>query len=341
MTKYLNNSGITHLWSKIKTYVTGYAAPKAHTHPNPLKIFYYGSNSANSNGWYKMCTISNSGYNDVNLNLLITSGYSRQATGLLYVHVRCDNTKANTIQSFKWMYRYGFDASDVYYKDNGDNTFSLFVNQKSTQYGRIQVQILTETGTSNTQKDYNWANNSTKEAAAPTGGKGAGDGATVDNATSAVTANVANVAMNAAGLSTARKLTIGSTGKNFDGTSNVSWSLSEIGAAASSHTHAISSITDLQTTLDNKQAKGEYLKAKYNPRKSIANFESYANEDSCGVIKGDGATFESGLYMYLYIKSPTEHSGKIVLFPTSSTGKIYIADYNIDSKTFTVGKTLG
>ena len=38
-------------------------------------------------------------------------------------------------------------------------------------------------------------------------------------------------------LATPRTLTIGSKGKNFDGSGNVSWSLSEIGAAASNHTH--------------------------------------------------------------------------------------------------------
>ena len=36
---------------------------------------------------------------------------------------------------------------------------------------------------------------------------------------------------------TARTITIGSTGKSVNGSANVSWSLSEIGAAASSHTH--------------------------------------------------------------------------------------------------------
>ena len=40
-------------------------------------------------------------------------------------------------------------------------------------------------------------------------------------------------------LKTARTLTIGSTGKSFNGSANVSWSLSEIGAAASSHTHKV------------------------------------------------------------------------------------------------------
>ena len=39
-------------------------------------------------------------------------------------------------------------------------------------------------------------------------------------------------------LATTRALTIGSTGKNFDGSAAVSWSLAEIGAAASSHTHS-------------------------------------------------------------------------------------------------------
>ena len=42
----------------------------------------------------------------------------------------------------------------------------------------------------------------------------------------------------AAKWTTARTLTIGSTGKSVDGSGNVSWSLSEIGAAAASHTHS-------------------------------------------------------------------------------------------------------
>jgi len=41
----------------------------------------------------------------------------------------------------------------------------------------------------------------------------------------------------ATALANARTLTIGSTGKSFNGTSNVSWTLAEIGAAAESHAH--------------------------------------------------------------------------------------------------------
>lgn len=41
----------------------------------------------------------------------------------------------------------------------------------------------------------------------------------------------------AAALSTARTITIGNTGRTFDGSANVSWTLSDIGAAASNHAH--------------------------------------------------------------------------------------------------------
>lgn len=51
---------------------------------------------------------------------------------------------------------------------------------------------------------------------------------------------------------TARTLTIGNSGKSVNGSGNVSWSLSEIGAAPSSHTHSISNITNLQSTLNGK-----------------------------------------------------------------------------------------
>jgi hypothetical protein len=49
--------------------------------------------------------------------------------------------------------------------------------------------------------------------------------------------SIAKNSATATKLATARTITIGSKGKTFDGSDNVSWSLSEIGAAASSHNH--------------------------------------------------------------------------------------------------------
>ena len=58
-------------------------------------------------------------------------------------------------------------------------------------------------------------------------------------------------ATSAVKLSTARTLTIGSTGKTFDGSANVSYTLSEIGAAASSHTHTVVNRTMVTTPIYN------------------------------------------------------------------------------------------
>lgn len=76
-------------------------------------------------------------------------------------------------------------------------------------------------------------------------------------------ASISGNAGTATKLATTRTLTIGSTGKTFDGSANVSWTLSEIGAAPSSHTHNVLSVksdnykknTDLPSTYD----RGETL----------------------------------------------------------------------------------
>lgn len=52
------------------------------------------------------------------------------------------------------------------------------------------------------------------------------------------TADSATTSSKATKLATARTLTIGSSGKTFDGSADVSWTLSEIGAAAASHSHS-------------------------------------------------------------------------------------------------------
>ena len=57
------------------------------------------------------------------------------------------------------------------------------------------------------------------------------------NLTGNVIGNLSGNASTATKLQTARTLTIGNTEKSFDGSSNVSWTLSEIGAASSGHTH--------------------------------------------------------------------------------------------------------
>ena len=159
----------------------------------PAIIGYYGSDNAGTNGWYKVCTVSQSGYSDFAINLLFTQGYSRQATGLLHVHTRCDNGTAINVQTLKWMYRYGFSAGDVKLV-TGNNTWSLYVQQTNERYGRIQVQVISKMGTSG-DTTFTLANNTTKESATP-GGTAATDGGIVAYANDAGTVNGKTVAVN-------------------------------------------------------------------------------------------------------------------------------------------------
>ena len=63
-------------------------------------------------------------------------------------------------------------------------------------------------------------------------------GLTISGTTSGTfSGSLSGNASSATKLATGRTLTIGSTGKTFDGTGNVSWTLAEIGAAAASHNH--------------------------------------------------------------------------------------------------------
>ena len=59
-------------------------------------------------------------------------------------------------------------------------------------------------------------------------------------------------------LVTPRTFTVGDTSKSFDGSSDISWTLNEIGAASQLHIHSISDITNLQTGLDSKVNISDY-----------------------------------------------------------------------------------
>ena len=139
-------------------------------------VGYYGSDSAGTSGWYKVCTVSLSGYGDNIINLLLTSGYDRQASGILHIHTRCNNSTTVYVQTLKWMFRYGFNAGDAIIT-TGSNTWSLYVYQSNAQYGRILVQVLSKSGTAGGLA-LSLSNNTTKESSTPSGTTSS-DGATV------------------------------------------------------------------------------------------------------------------------------------------------------------------
>lgn len=172
-------------WGEI-TGKPGAFNPSSHNHRDLDAIGsvgYYGSDVANSNGWYKVYSTTLTGYNDHVARLSIVSGYNPYASGLLILHLRCNNTTSLNVQQLIWETRQGFNADDVIINTNG-NTWTLYLKITNTQYGRVKIRVLESTSTVN-----NWSislsNNNTKESTNPKATATAKDGAIVNYANSA------------------------------------------------------------------------------------------------------------------------------------------------------------
>lgn len=172
-------------WGEI-TGKPGAFNPSSHNHRDLDAIGsvgYYGSDVANSNGWYKVYSTTLTGYNDHVARLSIVSGYNPYASGLLILHLRCNNTTSLNVQQLIWETRQGFNADDVIINTNG-NTWTLYLKITNTQYGRVKIRVLESTSTVN-----NWSislsNNTTKESTNPKATATAKDGAIVNYANSA------------------------------------------------------------------------------------------------------------------------------------------------------------
>ena len=165
---------------------SNYAAPLSHTHRDIDQIGnvgYYGSDEANSDGWYKIYSGTLTGHADRVARLSIVRGYGR-GHGIVLFHLRCDNSSSIKIHDLLWETRYKLDEKHIAIKTNG-NEYGIYVYQSSTQWGRIKVRVLESCGTSSSWT-MTLSNNSTKESSfTPTvTGK---DGSTVAKATEATT----------------------------------------------------------------------------------------------------------------------------------------------------------
>ena len=163
-----------------------YAAPLSHAHRDIDQIGnvgYYGSDEANSDGWYKIYSGKLTGYADRVARLSIVRGYGR-GHGIVLFHLRCDNNSSIKIHDLLWETRYKFDEKHIAIKTNG-NEYGIYVYQSSIQWGRIKVRVLESCGTSSSWT-MTLSNNSTKESSfTPTAtGK---DGSTVAKAKEADT----------------------------------------------------------------------------------------------------------------------------------------------------------
>lgn len=98
------------------------------------------------------------------------------------------------------------------------------------------------------------------------------------------TGDLAGNASTATALQTARTLTIGSTGKSFDGTANVAWTLTELGAVGTSANNTFTGVNTFNTNYITGSITG-----------SDAKFTSITGTLN-GNITGNAATVTNGVY---------------------------------------------
>lgn len=147
-----------------------------------------------------------------NLGTTLSSSYLPLKGGTLSGDLAFSHTDSSKDGHISWTQ--GTYQQRIKIVDNSGSTANTFIFQKSADSGSNWTNLLTI------------ANDGKITATTFVG-------ALSGNATTATTASKADR------LTTGRTLTIGNTGKEFAGNTNVSWSLSEIGAAAASHSHNV------------------------------------------------------------------------------------------------------
>lgn len=156
------------------------ASASGHTH---RRVSMVGSDTASTSGWYKVADQTFSGYGDSNVLFAVTSTYANYYVGILSLQMRSDKTKISCGR-LSWLTRCGFAVGDVIVNISGMK-MTLYVNQRSAQYGRIQCEIISESSISGSSSGLTLYNTSTKESTTPTATVTASDGSTVNYANSA------------------------------------------------------------------------------------------------------------------------------------------------------------
>lgn len=246
MSKFLDETGLKALWAKIKALIPtslpangGNADTVDNLHASSFVRKWSGAYGSN-NKFLKFNTGLEKGWIDLDVwvsDNSVSGGYAKYRIGWPYhassgtasLTMTCIYTNVSSLATGLVAVR---EAS-------GTDVFSLYIKFLSTDsYPGYCVRCSSAV----TLSDFTV----TKDVTIPT--------ATFKSSLGTSYLNANGNSSTATKLQTARTLTVGSTGKSFDGSGDVRWSLSEIGAAASSHTHTKSQITDFPSSLKNPNA---------------------------------------------------------------------------------------
>lgn len=148
---------------------------------NERKYCLVGSDTANSNGWYKVASQTLASYKNTNITFLVTSTYANYHSGIYQLQIRSNSVDSLTVFVNKWLARIGFPENAMRIVIDG-MTWTLYVNQKTPQYGRIIFDVLSDSTISGVNSGVTLYNSNTPEETEPDATNSSIDGGTVKNA---------------------------------------------------------------------------------------------------------------------------------------------------------------
>lgn len=129
-----------------------------------------GSDTASTGGWYKLGRLECNSDNQVNVNVIcsIMETYNSAYSGLFVLQARHDKAGSWSIKKLQWLARIGFSATAVKCVIDGHKAY-LYAYKTTTQYSRLFIKVLCESGWNNRTPYLFLADNSTPETSTPGG----------------------------------------------------------------------------------------------------------------------------------------------------------------------------
>ena len=230
----------------------------------PIKFWKSTVGDNNNKPYHRILTsgVVTGQWTDKVITVMASSNYAGGAFGIFRVLLRTNGANADSSVNIEWITRKGFSTDSIvanFIKTGGATQADIFYKSAGT-YASVTWTILGEGDRSSGGYNTSWTKINTAAATTEvyteaemkalksytsTLLKGT-DVAHVNTASKLNTARSINGTnfdgsgnITTANWGTARTLTVGNTGKSVNGSGNVSWSLSEIGAAASNHNHGL------------------------------------------------------------------------------------------------------
>ena len=241
-------------WGTART-INGISVNGSTNYILPVENYYCSVGNDNTNLYHKILESGQVTGNwvDKSIVLFVTNAYQGGGHGIVKITLRTNDisSAANASGEIRWLVRSGLATDsivfniinqsknvymDVFYKCPGTHCGLTWYVLSEGQRGSVHSKVWTKFNTSSTSGAYTEANMKALRSYTATLQTGSDSGQVASANTLATARTINGTSFNgSANITTAnwgaaRTITVGNTGKSVNGSGNVSWSLSEIGA---------------------------------------------------------------------------------------------------------------